>query len=129
MAEGRALTWMGSSKDDLKAFPEEVKDVMGYALHLAQHGEKHLDAKPMRGFRGAGVLEVVDSYETDTYRAIYTVRLKAAVYVLHAFQKKSKEGKATPPRDVDLIRKRLAEAEALDAERVRSKQAKREKKA
>jgi phage-related protein len=109
--------WVGSSLEDLRRFPEQVKDMMGYALHLAQVGEKHPDAKPLRGFGGAGVLEIVERHQTDAFRAVYTVELATAVYVLHAFQKRSKSGAGTPPRDADLIRRRLAEAGAIDAER------------
>jgi phage-related protein len=124
VAEGngrRNLIWMGSSRDDLRQFPEEVKDMMGYALHLAQSGEKHADSKPLRGFGGAGVLEVVEDDQSGTYRAVYTVNLETAVYVLHAFQKKSKGGVATPPRDLDIIRSRLADASAIDKERAQRK--------
>jgi phage-related protein len=88
-----------------------VQDVVGYALYLAQEGGKHPDAKPLRGFGGAGVLEVVEDFDGDTNRAVYTVRFSDAVYVLHCFQKKSKRRGATPKKDVDLIRARLATAE------------------
>lgn len=86
---------------------------MGYALYRAQQGEKHPKAKPLRGFGGASVLEVVDDYDGDTYRAIYTVRFDEAVYILHAFQKKSKSGIATPKQDLDLIEARLRTAEEM----------------
>ena len=111
--ERKPLVWIGSSLKDLSAFPREVKQVMGYALHLAQRGEKHPDAKPFRSFRGAGVLEVVDDFDGDTYRAVYTVRLTGRVYVLHAFQKKSSQGVKTSKHDLDLISQRLAQAEEL----------------
>lgn len=114
MAEGiqrKPLFWVGSSRRDLREFPEEVKDTMGYALDVAQRGGKHSDAKPMVGFGGAGVLEVVDDFAGDTYRAVYTVRFRGAVFVLHAFQEKSKHGIRTPPRDVSLIKERLKRAE------------------
>ncbi|WP_261287726.1 type II toxin-antitoxin system RelE/ParE family toxin [Serratia fonticola] len=91
--------------------PEEVQDVFGYALHLAQAGGKHSQTKPLRGFGGAGVLEVVEDFLTDTYRAVYTVKFGDAVYVLHAFQKKSSAGIATPKPDIDKIRERLKAAE------------------
>ena len=104
---------MGSSKADLKTFPDEVQDVMGYALDFAQQGKKHPDAKPLRGFGGAGVLEIVDDYDGNTYRAVYTVKFAEAVYVLHCFQKKSTKGIGTPKPDMDVIRNRLKEAEAL----------------
>ncbi len=103
----KQLIWVGSSKDDLLAFPEDVKDVMGFALHMAQQGGKHPSAKPLKGFKGAGVLEVVDSYDGATYRAVYTVKIKNKVYVLHAFQKKSKKGIQTPQQDIELIKARL----------------------
>src|SRR5258708_6998164 len=93
--ELRALFWVGSSLEDLKEFPEDVQDVIGYALHVAQTGGKHPSAKPLTGepaFRGGAVLEVVDDYDGDTYRAVYTVRFREFVYVLHCFQKKSKRG-------------------------------------
>jgi phage-related protein len=95
------------------AFPQVVKDVLGYALHLAQHGEKHLDAKPLKGFGGAKTLEVVEDHQGDTYRAVYTVKFEGYVYVLHCFQKKSKKGIATPKPDMDKIRARLKDAELL----------------
>jgi len=103
---------MGSSLEDLRRFPAEVQKMVGTALHWAQLGEKHPDAKPMKGFKGANVLEIVEDYDGDTYRAVYTVRLAETVYVLHAFQKKSKRGIATPKRDVDLIKSRLKDAKA-----------------
>ncbi|WP_371819377.1 type II toxin-antitoxin system RelE/ParE family toxin [Tolypothrix sp. PCC 7910] len=96
--------------DDLKDFPEDVQQVMGYALYRAQCGEKHPDAKPLKGFKGSGVLEVVEDFDGDTYRAVYTVRFEKTVYVLHAFQKKSKHGIATPKKDVELIKARLKRA-------------------
>ena len=95
------------------AFPEGVKDVFGYALHLAQHGEKHIDAKPLKGFGGAKTLEVVEDLQGDTFRAVYTVKFEGYVYVLHCFQKKSKKGIATPKPDMDKIRARLKDAELL----------------
>lgn len=103
----KPLFWVGSSKDDLRAFPEDVKDVMGHALDIAQQGGKSLAAKPLSGFGGAGVLEIVDDFDGGTYRAVYTVQLPHAVYVLHAFQKKSKKGIATPKPVMDKIRNRL----------------------
>jgi phage-related protein len=95
----------------LREFPEPVRDVMGHALFMAQLGGKHEDARPLKGFGGAGVLEVVEDFAGDTYRAVYTVRFADAVYVLHAFQKKSKRGIKTPHRDLDLIKERLTRAE------------------
>jgi phage-related protein len=86
---------------------------MGYALYAAQCRRKHTTAKPLKGFGGAGVVEIVTDHRGDTFRAVYTVRFRSAVFVLHAFQKKSKTGHATPRTDVDLIRKRLREAELI----------------
>jgi phage-related protein len=108
----RPLYWLGSARKDLQAMPEIVQDTFGYALYLAQAGRKHDQAKPLKGFGSAGVLEVVESEDGGTYRAVYTVKLGHAVYVLHCFQKKSSHGIATPKRDVDLIRERMKAAEA-----------------
>jgi phage-related protein len=106
----KSVLWMGSSRKDLRACPEAVQDTIGYALYLAQIGGKHAQAKPMKGFTGAGVLEVVEDHDGETYRAVYTVRFKSAVYVLHVFQKKSKRGAATPKPEIALINKRLQTA-------------------
>lgn len=114
----RPIHWVGSSKDDLRSFPDDVQDVMGYALEIAQRGAKHPHAKPLRGFGGASVLEIVDDYDGDTYRTIYTVRLRSGIYVLHAFQKKSKQGNALPKHESDLIKARLRAAIEQDAERM-----------
>lgn len=103
----KPLVWVGSSKKDLKALPGEVIDVFGYALFLAQTVGKHDQAKPMQGFGSAGVLEVVEDFRGEAYRAVYTVRFEDRVFVLHVFQKKSKTGIATPKKDMDLIRERL----------------------
>jgi len=92
----KALDWVGSSRKDLKEFPSEVRNAMGYALYQAQLGLKAAAARPLTGFGRASVLEIVDDFQTDTYRAVYTVRFADVVYVLHAFQKKSKKGIATP---------------------------------
>lgn len=115
MNQDKGLIWVGSSLKDIRAFPDEVKRMMGYALPLAQSGQKHPDAKPLTGFRGSGVLEVVDDYDGDTYRTVYTVTFADTVYVLHAFQKKSKRGTATPQQDISLIRVRLKEAAHIQA--------------
>lgn len=109
--ELKPLYWVGSSKEDLKRFPEEVRHIMGYALYLAQIGGRHPDAKPLKGFGGAGVLEIVEEHERDAYRGVYTVRLPGAVYVLHAFKKKAKRAAKTPKHDIDLIRERLRTAQ------------------
>ena len=107
----KPVRWIGGSKGDLSAFPEDVKRRVGGALWDAQLGGKAPYAKPMKGFGGAGVLEVVDDFDGDTYRAVYTVRFVGIVYVLHAFQKKSKRGAATPKADIDLIHVRFKRAE------------------
>jgi phage-related protein len=109
----KPLIWVGSSLKDLRAFPEAVKDEMGYALFEAQCGLRPLAAKPLRGFGGASVLEVVSDYQADTFRAVYTVRFGERVYVLHAFQKKSKRGIATPRAEIETIKSRLKQAEEL----------------
>ena len=106
----KPLLWVGSAKKDLQAMPDDVQDTFGFALHLAQTGSKHAQAKPLNGFGSAGVLEVVESEAGSTYRAIYTVKVAAAVYVLHCFQKKSTSGMATPKPDMDLNRDRLKAA-------------------
>lgn len=106
VAGEKPLDWIGSSKDDLLAFPEAVKDGIGTALSVAQFGGKHPSAKPWKG-AGPGVLEVVEDHDGDTYRAVYTVRFEKSIYVLHAFQKKSPRGIKTARPDVDLIGRRL----------------------
>lgn len=108
--KAKPVEWVGSSYDDWTGFPDDVQDVMGYALHLAQHGDKADYVKPLKGFKGAGTLEIVDDSDGNTYRAIYTVQFKDVVYVLHAFQKKSKKGIATPKQEISLIEKRLKSA-------------------
>ncbi len=112
----KALIWLGSSRKDFIAFPEEVKSNMGYALFQAQAGGRHRKAKVLRGVGNAGVVEIVDDHRGDTYRTVYTVRFPTAVYVLHAFQKKSKSGIATPKNDLELIERRLREAAELHKE-------------
>lgn len=108
----KPLHFMGSSRDDLRnVFPDGPRTEAGFALFLAQNGSKSLDAVPLVGFRSAGVLEVAINDDGNAYRVVYTVKFREAVYVLHAFQKKSKKGIATPQRDMDLIRRRLQKAE------------------
>jgi phage-related protein len=107
----KRVEWVGSSRRDLKQFPKGVRLVFGQALFDAQLGEKHPAAKPLRGFGGAGVLETVEDEAGSTYRAVYTVKLADVVYVLHAFQKKSKRGLKTPPQEIEKVRSRLKEAE------------------
>ena len=111
MPDIRPVAWIGSSKADLSVFPEEVKDSIGFALYVAQQGGKHRTAKPLRGFGGAGIFEIVDDFDGDTYRAVYTVRFAGRVYVLHVFQKKSKSGIKTPKAELNLIQSRLRRAE------------------
>jgi phage-related protein len=110
----KKIIWMGSSLKDLREFPEGVKDVFGVALFYAQRGSKHPQAKPLKGSEGASVLEVVEDYDKDTYRCMYTVKYGDRVYVLHAFQKKSKKGLATPHADLDVIDSRLKEVKRLE---------------
>jgi phage-related protein len=106
----KPVRWVGSSKEDLTSFPEEVRRQVGGALWDAQIGLKAPFAKPLKGFQGAGVLEIVDDFDGATYRAVYTVRFAGVVYVLHAFQKKSKRGIATPKAELALVEQRLKRA-------------------
>jgi phage-related protein len=115
----KPVIWVGASRKDFREFPEPVQDHMGYALYVAQRGGKHRDTKAMTGFGGAGVVEVVKDYRGETFRAVYTLLYAGAVYVLHAFQKKSKTGAETPRRDIELIHQRLREAEQIAKERER----------
>ena len=103
----KLLNFVGSSRDDLRAFPDGVKQDIGYALYEAQEGRKPAAAKPLKGFGGAGVLEIIEDHDGSTYRAVYTVRFSEMVYVLHCFQKKSTHGIRTPQRDIEVIRRRL----------------------
>src|ERR1700683_758358 len=114
----KPVLWLGSSRKDLRDFPAPVQDHMGYALYVAQLGGKHRDAKALTGLGGAGVLEIVSDYRGDTFRRVYTLRYAGAVYVLHAFQKKSKTGRETPRRDLDLIQQRLRLAEQIAKETI-----------
>lgn len=107
----KALGWIGSSKRDLKEFPSDILKEMGHALYIAQEGGKHKDAKPLKGFGSATVLEIVQNDGNGTYRTMYTVQFEEIVYVLHAFQKKSKTGIKTPKKDMDLVEKRLKGAQ------------------
>ena len=116
----KPIRWIGSSLEDLRAFLPEARRSVGYALYFAQMGDKHPSAKPLKGFGGAGVLEIVEDYDGNTFRVVYTVKLSEAVYVLHAFQKKSKKGVRTPKWEMDLVRERLKRArEDYDARRKR----------
>jgi phage-related protein len=120
--ESKPLFWMGSSRHDMREFPADVCYLMGFALWQAQLGLKHRDAKVLKGFGGAGVLEVVEDHDGNTYRAVYTVKFAGAVYVLHVFQKKSKKGIKTPVADLNIIRQRLKTAEEHHEERRRQEE-------
>src|SRR5258707_9277077 len=107
----RPVRWIASSRKDVRSFPVPVRNGIGPALYAAQKGETDPAAKPLKGFGGRDVLEIVTDHRGDTWHSVYTVRFKGAVYVLHAFQKKSTKGLATPKKELDLIWQRLAEAE------------------
>jgi phage-related protein len=109
--EPKPVRWVGSSRKDLRAFPPLVRRDVGQALFAAQCGEEYPAVKALKGFAGRSVLEIVATGEGGTYRAVYTVRFRDAIYVLHSFQKKSKKGIATPRKEIDLIRERLGAAE------------------
>jgi phage-related protein len=113
----KPLEWVGRALDELMELPEPVRRSVGYALRFAQAGVKPVNVKPLKGFKGSGVLEVVQDYDGDTYRAVYTVKLAGIVYVLHCFQKKSKRGIATPRQTMELIQQRLRVAESLHKKR------------
>jgi phage-related protein len=117
----RPLLWVASSKRDYKEFPAPVQDNFGFELYLAQTGQHSPSAKRLKGL-GSGVVELIDDFAGDTYRAVYTVRFSEAVYVLHAFKKKSKRGSSTPARDMDLVERRLKDAQ--HDHRIRFKQEK-----
>jgi phage-related protein len=107
----KSVLWVGSSYKDFRSFPDLVQDVMGFALYQAQIGRMHGSAKPLKGFGGAGIVEIVDDHLGDTYRTVYTVKFGSAIYVLHAFQKKSKHGIKTRQAEIDLVKRRLKSAE------------------
>jgi phage-related protein len=113
----KPLEWVGRALDELMDLPEPVRRSIGYALRFAQAGVKPDNVKPLKGFKGAGILEVFQDYDGDTYRAVYTVRFSGVVYVLHCFQKKAKKGIATPPKTMDLILQRLRLAELMHKQR------------
>ncbi len=100
----KPLFWVASARKDFDAFPAFVHREVGHALYLAQTGRKHDSAKALKGFGDAGVLEIVTAFDGEAFRTVYTVRFKGAVYVLHAFQKKSKAGAATPKQEIELVR-------------------------
>jgi phage-related protein len=112
----RPLLWIASSKRDYGGFPARVQDTLGFELFLAQTGQHPPSAKPLKGL-GGGTVELVEDFDGDTYRAVYTVRFGQAVYVLHAFKKKSKQGSKTPQSDIDLVKRRLKDAERDHAQR------------
>ncbi len=109
----KPVVWLGDSLRELRTFPAVVQDELGYAIYLAQRGDKHVSAKPFKGL-GTGVLEVVSDHRGDTFRSAYTVRFADRVFVLHAFQKKSKSGVTTPKADIDLIKQRLKQATEIN---------------
>ncbi len=109
--ELKPCVFIGSSRRDLKRFPAKVQNRVGYALNQVQQGDEPIAAKALKGFGGRAVLEILDDFEGDTYRAVYTVRFAGTAYVLHAFQKKAKKGVATPKHEIELIKSRLREAE------------------
>ena len=113
VGDSRDIIWISSSLEELKRFPELVQKVMGFALFQAQCGEKHLQARPLKGLGGAGVLEIIEDFDGNAFRTVYSVRFSDAVYVLHAFQKRSKKGIETPKREMDVVRARLRMARDL----------------
>ena len=119
MDKKKPVIWVGSSKKDFMEFPKDVRTEMGHALYIAQKGGKHSDTKPLKGFGGASMLEIVLRARNGTYRTVYTVEMKDAVYVLHAFQKKSKEGIKTPKQEIDLVEQRLKEIKGILEKRTR----------
>ncbi|MFA6031408.1 MAG: type II toxin-antitoxin system RelE/ParE family toxin [Myxococcota bacterium] len=112
MKNQKPAVWMGSSKADLREFPVDVRRLMGVAINDAQNGEEHPAVKALKGFGGRSILEVVDDFDGDTYRAVYAVRFAGVIYVLHCFQKKSKKGRETPKHEIDVVTVRLKAAEA-----------------
>lgn len=113
MTERKRIEWMGSSKEDLLDLPRKIQRMIGYSLNLAQQGKNDPDSEILTGFGCASVREIKKDDRGGTYRAVYTLQFKDAIYVLHVFQKKSKSGKATPKEDMELIRKRLRDAKAI----------------
>ncbi len=109
----KILKWIGSSREDLKEFPDEIIDEMGHGLYLVQMGDRPSHAKTLSGFGSAKVIELKESDRSGTYRVVYTIEMAEFIFVLHAFQKKSKSGIATPKQEIDMIKRRLKEAESL----------------
>ena len=125
VGDSRDIIWVSSPLEDLKRFPEPVQKVMGFALFEAQCGGKHLQARPLKGFGGAGVLEVIEDFDGNAFRTVFTVRFADAVYVLHAFQKRAKRGIKTPKREMDVVRARLRmarDARQAEADRKEGKE-------
>jgi phage-related protein len=117
----KELVWVATSKQDLKEFPDEMQKEIGYALDRVQHGKKPFIAKPLKGFGGASVLEIVTSFDGNAFRTVYTTKLGSRIYVLHAFQKKSKSGIKTPVAEIEKVRQRLKRAEEMHAEYLKEK--------
>jgi|SRR5215467_6755479 len=113
----KPIRWMASTKEDLSSSPDAVKDAIGYALYEVQCGQKPANAKPLKGFGGAGVLEIVEDFDGDTWRAVYTVEIAGVIYVLDFFQKKAKKGISTPKHIIERIKKRRRDAMALERQR------------
>lgn len=122
--EVKELVFIASSMKDLRRFPEDVRQAVGFALYEAQRGGKHPSAKPLKGYKGSGVLEVVENHDGDTFRAVYTVRYSDIIYVLHSFQKKSKGGIATPKQDLNVIEARLKLADQHHSDYVKKRKGK-----
>ena len=117
----KRLLWIASSLEDLKEFPGEIQDEMGHALYLAQMGDRHNHAKTLHGLGSSKIIEIRENDRSGTYRVMYTVEIESFVFVLHAFQKKSKSGIATPKQEMDLIKRRLKDAEALYKQLIKEK--------
>ncbi len=111
----RKLIWVGSCRKDFLVFPESVRHEISFALYLAQQGEKAPNAKPLKGFSGASVLDIVERDSSGTYRCVYVVKFETGIYALHAFQKKSRKGIATPREHLEMIERRLKQAADIDA--------------
>lgn len=116
----KPVEWVGSSRKDIQDLPSRFRKKFGLALLAAQAGDRSPKAKPLSGFGGASVIEVVENYDTDTYRAIYTVRFQEAIYVLHVFQKQSRQSIQTPQKEIELVRSRLKQAEAMHADWIKA---------
>ncbi|MFH1643890.1 MAG: type II toxin-antitoxin system RelE/ParE family toxin [bacterium] len=109
----KGVIWVGSSKDDFLKFPEEVRRCMGYGLYLAQTGTRSLHSKILKGFGGAKIIEIKENTESGTFRVVYTIKIADFIFVLHAFQKKSKHGIKTPKQEIDLVKKRFKDAQII----------------